>query len=244
MSKVSSSTFPFKPRVGFAACLEKVPDAEFEAFELKVYRACVMAYAHSECIELAAEERARARATYEELRPMMRLVGRVEARRERRRRPERRPRKPKSAPIAKVTCFRNRAAPRAHRAARRSLAARAGSSGDDDGGGDPDPGLRRLQRTRAWALLPWSERQRIVRLLVEARCLEPLLRFAAEGLVDGILADAALARGEAPPVGDLWLTATIPTGTVMVRDAGGVWRLLQYPPDSTAGAEWQTWGCA
>jgi hypothetical protein len=94
-----------------------------------------------------------------------------------------------------------RAAPRSRRTGR-SLRARAGPSADGDGGGDgdgdPAAAIGRLKRTRAWALLPWFERERVIRLLEETRGLEPLLRFAAAGLVEEIFADAALARGEDP----------------------------------------------
>jgi hypothetical protein len=159
-------------------------------------------------------------------------------------RPRQTPCRSKPAPVARKVIPRS--APRGRRCPRRPLAARAGPSGDGDGGGDPDPSaaLERLQKTQAWALLPWSERQRVVRLLVEARGLEPLLRFAAAGLVEEILADAAVARGECPPVGDLWLSAAIPTGVVLIRYNDGVWRMLRYPPDFDAATAFRTAGCA
>ena len=89
--------------------------------------------------------------------------------------------------------------------------------------------------TRAWASLFWPERAAI--LLVDGGP-----ETAAR--VDTILSEAAIARGECRTIGDVWLSATIPTGAVMVRDDNGLWRILPYAADSTAADPWTTRGRA
>jgi hypothetical protein len=145
-----------------------------------------------------------------------------------------RTRQPKPVPVARKVIPRS--APRGRRCPRRSLGARAGPS-DGDGGGDPAAALERFQKTRAWAALPWADRHVVIRLLASG---DP----AAAKHIDQLFASTAIACGQCPDPGELWLGPGIPTNALLTREPSGLWRSLQFGDDSEAPWAWQTRGRA
>jgi hypothetical protein len=149
--------------------------------------------------------------------------------------PPRPPRRPVAAPRrARV----RRAAPPI--ASRALGGARAGPAQAKDPDPPEEPGiiLRRFAQTRAWALLGTAERRRVI------AAVNGDLTAAALAQIDRIFRDAALGRDENPGCGPLWITLPFPVNGVLVRDRGGLWRVLQFDVGSTAPATWETRGSA
>jgi hypothetical protein len=113
-------------------------------------------------------------------------------------------------------------------------AAREGGAPGESPDPEPSPVLVRFRKTRAWALLDPSERERVAALLAEG---------AAACVVDAVFAAAALARNEHPGIGLPWISPVIPVGAVLVRDRrSGLWRVLDWCPDDPAELPPQTGG--
>jgi hypothetical protein len=98
------------------------------------------------------------------------------------------------------------------------------------------PILEPLKRTRAWALLSMHDR---------AQVIWHLRSGSAARRIDDVLAQSAQSRGEHLS-GTLWLWGDeLPANGLMVRDRrSGLWRVLQFDPDSTAHESWETRGRA
>jgi hypothetical protein len=115
--------------------------------------------------------------------------------------------------------------------------AAAGVGADDP---DPDPAriLGRFQKTRAWALLSPTGRREIIALA------NGELTPRAMAAIDRVFQQSAIDRGEHPGAGVLWFSLPFPTRGILVRNADGLLRILQFDPAGSFGDDWQTEGSA
>jgi hypothetical protein len=103
----------------------------------------------------------------------------------------------------------------------------------------PGPPLSlRFARTRAWSLLTAAERRQIVALINHGLTPE------AKASIDGVFQQSAINRGEHPGVGVLWFGLPFPVRGILVRNAGGLFTVLAFDPDSSFGDDWETRGSA
>jgi hypothetical protein len=105
---------------------------------------------------------------------------------------------------------------------------------------DPEPtgALVRFRKTRAWQLLQPADRRRVIDHLRSNSS-------AMAVLIDDVFAAAALSRDEHPGSGDLWIGPELPINGMLIRDRhDGLWRIVQFDPDSTAHETWHTRGSA
>jgi hypothetical protein len=123
-------------------------------------------------------------------------------------------------------------------------------------GGDPDPEptspvrpplpaegdrariLGRFVRSRAWALLTAAERRQIIALI------NGDLTPQAMAAVDAVFQQSALNRNEHPGPGTLWFGLPFPVHAILVRNAGGLFRVLAFDPDSNFADDWPVEGSA
>jgi len=118
---------------------------------------------------------------------------------------------------------------------------RAASARSDANDPDPEPGrvLARFVKSRAWRLLDATGRREII-ALINGDLLTP----QAMAAIDAVFQQSAINRNEHPGPGVLWFGLPFPVCGLLVRNAGGLFTVLAFDPDSSFGDDWETRGSA